>query len=566
MQAAGKQNFRREPPKNRDVAKPSHWVADSMPIGAYCASPSGMISRVNQALIEMLHAPDKASLIGTRLTDRYLQLGDCQRVLRLMRESGRVDHLEVQLQTLSGHSLWVRETIRSVRDSSGCILWIDGFIEDINELREISTKAERTEESLSLLTQIALILDNPISSIGEVLREVSNAFRLQRNLSCFFLPWNRVGGEICQQAMSDLKQEWNAAPPGLRSLLEDSVDTAMVRGTSLLLSRRSTGFQLVGDCNSLTSSMHEVSPMFGDVAVVPFRVGTRTWGTMIVEKTTRPNRLTSSDLKFFNDLGSFIAVVATNSLLRAKAEKDRSSLRLLSQARMAAQEQERAHVSRELHDVIGQAMTALEYSVGGVKTAVMEQSQHKARACIRDIEHLTSEVHESIRELALGLRPSVLDDLGLEVALRGYVRAFSKRTGLDAKIEVKGLENRLCLDLETMLYRLTQEALTNSARHAEGKRIRVRIIRTASRVVWLASDDGRGFDPVKIAKRTRTHRGIGLLDMRERVEVFGGRFGIHSRIGKGTRLHAYIPLPLISKASGAVISTPPFAAPEWDFI
>jgi two-component system sensor histidine kinase UhpB len=136
----------------------------------------------------------------------------------------------------------------------------------------------------------------------------------------------------------------------------------------------------------------------------------------------------------------------------------------------------------------------------------------------------------------------MLDDLGLVSAARWYVTQFARRLNIEAKFEEIGLEERLDGELETVLYRVVQEALTNVARHAQASEVRLRLERDGSRVVAVVTDDGQGFDTQHLSGSDATAHGVGLLGIRERVALLGGRFDIQSHPGQGTRLCIEIPL------------------------
>ena len=149
---------------------------------------------------------------------------------------------------------------------------------------------------------------------------------------------------------------------------------------------------------------------------------------------------------------------------------------------------------------------------------------------------------EQVRELSLDLRPSMLDDLGLVPTLRWYVNRYAKRLNIEVEFEVIGLEERLSAEVETVLYRAVQEALTNAARHAQASRVRIQLERKESTVAAFIEDDGQGFDREGVAGHEASERGVGLLGMRERVASLEGRLRVQSRPGQGTRLSLEIPL------------------------
>lgn len=220
---------------------------------------------------------------------------------------------------------------------------------------------------------------------------------------------------------------------------------------------------------------------------------------------------------------------------RDRAEAAEAELRRLSQRLVRAQEEERRLLSRELHDEVGQKLTALRLGIGGLERlapgAGPEFGQQAAETKL-----LAEETLASVRDLALGLRPSMLDDLGLVPALRWQARDFSRRTGVPARVEAEGDLEHLPEAVRTCAYRVAQEALTNCARHARARAVRV-VVREGSGSLWLkVEDDGAGFDP------SRRAGGLGLLGIEERVRELGGVVTLASHPGRGTVLDVDLPL------------------------
>jgi signal transduction histidine kinase len=234
---------------------------------------------------------------------------------------------------------------------------------------------------------------------------------------------------------------------------------------------------------------------------------------------------------------SFLAAVAElvrSALWRTAlhvrlAEKEQQRSKLL-QALLTAQEEERGRISRELHDQIGQALTAL---VLGLERS-LESNDTSGLARLKELASITL---ADVRRIALDLRPSVLDQLGLEAAIRRYARDMLDRYG----VEVTGLvtlPTRLDRQEETVLYRVAQEALTNVVRHAQASAVSVVVTASKGTVQLVVEDDGVGFDPASL---TRVEQ-LGILGMRERLELLGGGLRIESAPGAGCRVYARLPL------------------------
>ena len=213
-------------------------------------------------------------------------------------------------------------------------------------------------------------------------------------------------------------------------------------------------------------------------------------------------------------------------------------LRRLSRQIISAQEDERKRISRELHDVIAQTLTGINVRLAALKKEAALNTRHLDRDIARTqrlVEKSVNIVHEFAREL----RPAVLDDLGLIPALHSFVKLFSKRTRIRVHLKVFAGVEQLDTARRTVLFRVAQEALTNVSRHAHASRVEVSIQRLADGIRMTIKDDGKSFQ-VERMLRSRGRKHLGLLGMRERLEMVGGHFDVESAPGKGTTITAHL--------------------------
>jgi len=215
--------------------------------------------------------------------------------------------------------------------------------------------------------------------------------------------------------------------------------------------------------------------------------------------------------------------------MRAQQELKELSARLLS-----AQEEERRAISRELHDEVGQSLSALLMEAGNAAARVPLDSP-EVRRNVESIKKLAEASVNVIRNMTLLLRPSMLDDFGLVPALEWQAREVSKRTGLRVQVTAEEGADELPDQLKTCIYRVVQEALHNCARHANARTVKVVVRHEDSRIVLSVEDDGRGFDAARV-------RGLGLVGMEERVNHLGGAFEIDSWPGAGTKVAVQLPV------------------------
>lgn len=214
-------------------------------------------------------------------------------------------------------------------------------------------------------------------------------------------------------------------------------------------------------------------------------------------------------------------------------KKSHENLRALSSRITKVQEDERQRLARELHDQIGQKLTALSINLDFMIEQLSEKSKTVLIERIYDSKTLVKNTIKTIRNLMANLRPLILDDYGLIAAIHWYSDQFSKRTKIPIVFKGEELESRLPSDIETNLFRITQEALTNIAKHAHAKEVTITLDKEEKTVKLVIIDDGVGFDPF-IINKTKERRGLGLIGMRERAEAIGGTFKVITSPNKGT--------------------------------
>ena len=217
------------------------------------------------------------------------------------------------------------------------------------------------------------------------------------------------------------------------------------------------------------------------------------------------------------------------------------ALQMFSRQLIEAQEDERRRIARELHDQIGQVLTAVKMNLHAVQRVC---DTKEAGAHIKDNIEAVDEALRLVRDLSVDLRPPLLDDLGLVTALEWYVDRYARRTRVEADvvIDLKDPNERFSREVETACFRIAQEALTNIARHARAKRVLLRLRKKAHVLFLLVKDDGVGFDPQALRKRAPRAATLGLLGMQERAHAAGGQVEIVSAVSKGTEIRLELPL------------------------
>ena len=234
--------------------------------------------------------------------------------------------------------------------------------------------------------------------------------------------------------------------------------------------------------------------------------------------------------------------------LLEQSRRMQEQLRLLSRQLLLAQEEERKKISRELHDVIAQTLTGINVRLAALKHEATFNTKGLERNIART-QQLVQQSVDIVQRFARELRPAVLDDLGLIPALHTYMKHFRAETGIRVSLSAFAAVDQVSGDKRTVLYRVAQEALTNVARHAQASRAEVIIQKLEGAIGMKINDNGKGFQVERVLHAKKGKR-LGLLGMRERLEMVGGNFTVSSALGKGTTVRAQIPLIMRTSPGG----------------
>jgi signal transduction histidine kinase len=235
--------------------------------------------------------------------------------------------------------------------------------------------------------------------------------------------------------------------------------------------------------------------------------------------------------------GAFDDMAEALEQREAERKRTEEALQILSRRLLEAQENERRHLARELHDEIGQALTAVK-----INLQAAQRTPDALVAYLEDSISIVDRTLQQVRNLSLDLRPALLDDLGLVVALRWYVDRQAQRVGFTAQFAADPSETRPRPDIETACFRVAQEALTNVVRHAQAQHVRVELRQRDAELHLLIRDDGKGFDVRAAQERAAQGASTGLLGMQERVWLVGGQIDIKSAPAWGTEIRVRFPL------------------------
>jgi len=247
--------------------------------------------------------------------------------------------------------------------------------------------------------------------------------------------------------------------------------------------------------------------------------------------------MSDEDTEILTTIGAHVSEIVANAWLHASLVEKESARQALLAALVQAQEDERARLARRLHDGAGQSLTSLLVRLKGLESLSEKRAY---RDSIRTLCQSVSETIEQVQDISYQLRPAALEEFGLEVALSSLVEEMTEAPGICSECHMELGGQRLPFEVETMLYRIAQESLTNVIRHADAKRIRVDLVSLPYAVCLRVEDDGCGFDASSLLKSTDQRR-LGMVGMQERAEMLGGSLEVQSAPGEGTAVQVRIP-------------------------
>jgi PAS domain S-box-containing protein len=306
-----------------------------------------------------------------------------------------------------------------------------------------------------------------------------------------------------------------------------------------LYAERDVNVRETREAPNLAPVISELIPLgLRAVARIPLSADARLIGALEIQ-FDEPDTFDPDQLEIAHEAAEQLGVAIRHAILFQEVRSSRERLRTLSRQLLKTQEEERRHLSRELHDEIGQSLTAVRINL---QQAIGHSELDGGVGLLKECDALVHHVLQQVRDLSLDLRPSVLDDLGLVASIRWYLDRMARRAGLKGYFAADPPEIRAVADIETTCFRVAQEAVTNIVRHAKAREVEIHLNRIGARLELTIRDDGAGFDVAGARKRALQGESLGIIGMQERVELVGGRISIDSLPGRGTEIRARIPL------------------------
>jgi PAS domain S-box-containing protein len=502
----------------------------------FITSKDGLIRDVNQASVDLLGYTSKKELLSLHSVEEAYDNPMHWRVFKnQIDRHGFVKDFEAGFKRKDGTRMHCLLSGNAVRRENREIIGYEGIVKDITARMDAIRNLQKSHRELSLLNAVALVMNatqdlddilmTALENVLEVLNLTSGAiFLIDHDKSTFSL---RV-------------------EHGLSEWMSNCAYHVLLHDQGLMRSLLKTDLSLEPKPNfpPFTASLKGPDPN-RSAQFTCFLITAKEKASGFLALSVPSNRnFTEQDFHLLGSLGNFLGGAVENTRLIRTVQKHREELKGLTARLFQSQELERRRIARELHDEAGQALTGINFTLETIEKSLSSESD-STKALITDVKKQINRTYQEMRRLSYRLHPALLSDLGLEPALDSYLTRISKHSELNIDFKMVGFEERLDPEIETMLYRLSQEALTNTLKHSNAKHFRLSIIKSFPHIIFAAEDDGVGFNSAEFTKHKDA---LGLLSMRERASMLGGSFSLRSSRGKGTRIRIEIPINECSNA------------------
>ena len=497
----------------------------------FITAKDGSIRDVNQASVDLLGFSSKEELLSLQSVENiYINPMHWRVFKKQIDRQGFVRDFEAWFKRNDGarmHCLLSGNAV--INEEDGQVIGYEGIAKDITPRMDAIRNLQRSHRELSLLNAVALamnatqnlddILMTALENVLDVLSLASGGiFLIDHNNSGFLLHVQRGLFETTANTPYELQ------------FLDQTLMKSLLK-KDLVLEPKSNFLPFSVHLKKLDASS------FKPLTCFLITAREKASGFLALDLPQK-KPLSVQDYHLLGSLGNFLGGAVENSRLLKTIHEHREELKGLTAKLFQSQEFERRRIARELHDEAGQALTGINFSLETIQKSLSPES-NPIKGLFADIKKQINHTYQGMRRLSYQLHPPLLSDLGLEPALDSYLTRISKHAELKIDFKMVGFEERLELEIETVLYRLSQEALTNTLKHANAKHFRLSIIKSYPHIIFAAEDDGTGFDSEGFNKNRDS---LGLLSMRERASMLGGDFSLRSSDGKGTRIRIGIPL------------------------
>ncbi len=497
----------------------------------FITSQNGRLIDFNQSLVELLGYDDKKDLYHLEFLENiFINKIHWQVFQKQIKLNGFVKDFEAGFRTREGERLHCCLSANAVKDTKGEIVGFEGIAKDITARMDSFRSLYKHHQELLLLNTIAVTM-NSVLRLDEVLSTALDEVMklLDFSIGAIFL----INHEKRQ---FELK-----AQKGFRKtiFIEDS--------ENLEFYDKELEAFLLGPENVVTPK--SIFPSFRVHLNISRLKKAITLTCFLITEKEKPSGfmafwikneedLAIEDFHLLGSLGNFVGGAIANINLIKTVQKHREELKRVTAQLFESQETECKRISRELHDETGSSLIGINLKLDSVVNK-LPTSENEVKSLLHDVKQQINDTYMEMRRISHRLHPALLTDLGLEPALSQYISEIQEQTNLIISFRMVGFSGRINQAIETVLYRFSQEALSNTVKHARARAFKLSIIRGYPSIIFVAEDDGIGFDP---DMNQKDRPALGLLSMRERAMTCGGKFILRTAPGQGTRIRIEIPL------------------------
>jgi PAS domain S-box-containing protein len=487
--------------------------------------------------VEELTGYSKEDFDARRLTWKELilpeDLGEAKRTFVQGLRGARSYVREYRIRDKQGGVRWVQDRGQIVCSPEGQVEHISGVLFDIQEQKLAEEQAAWRQMILDAINRIfrETLVCRTEEELGRTCLNVVE--ELTGSESGFIGEINRTGG-LDFLAMSDAGRALCRMPPNeltKQMPLTGFFKKIIEKGETLL----------TNDPGSHPDSTGVPPGHFVPTAFLgtPLKHGGRVLGLIALADKDRGYGVQDRETV------ETLAIPIVEAFMRKRAEEEvresEQQLRFLTTQLLTAQERERKRVSMELHDELGQSLNALKLQMRAIERGLGREQLHQKEECGHLLSYL-DEVIDNVRRLSRDLSPSILEDLGLQAALKYLFDGFSQYYSVNYSLEVEDLNQLFPPEAQIIIYRIFQEALTNISKHAQATQVNINIRQNKDYVILQVEDNGAGFDLYQVLARKATERGLGLAALDERARMLGGSMQVWSQVGQGARITLIIPI------------------------
>jgi PAS domain S-box-containing protein len=466
---------------------------DGAPVGLFRVDREGTILNANLALVEMLGYPDRENLLTIKATNIFAEATERHALLSALRNTGIVRLFEVQALRRDGTVIWADVSARMIWNDSGDLAFYEGSLSDITARKQAERAVQESEARKGAILNSALDAVVTFNHQAQIMEFNPAAEKM----------FGRLRDEVLGKDLAGL-----LIPQALWEKYRRGLERHAATGQSTLLGKR-----------------YELTALRADGKEFPIELA-----------------VTQVDLDGPPVFTGFIRDITERKRAEQRFRDSREQFRALAAHLQSVREEERSRIAREVHDELGQALTSLKMDLAWLDKRNAESRDANDLARLRDkLKELPGQVDaiiNTVRQIAIELRPPILDALGLEAAIEWQTQDFEKRTGIACTFRSSLKQTGLDPERATAVFRIFQETLTNIVRHAAATQVNIQLREEGETVVLEVQDNGRG-----MSRRGLSGSGsLGLLGMRERATMLDGEVNIIGRQGRGTTVGVRIPI------------------------